>query len=145
MTKHSQLTEFITALAEVRNIFRDIHICMERKESFSKVSTDVIPFSGRASQANSKKTSINITTSGELLNWKDINKKAFGVSLLICYADEKWTLECEYGWSGQEVGWDPIEEIIFEYETADELVSNFRLMAIGFKSSVLDYLSKNFL
>jgi uncharacterized protein YfiM (DUF2279 family) len=141
MSAYEETLEFMDALAEVRDILRDIHIFMERSGDFSGVSTSLLPFSGQGSFESSRRTSLNFSIDGELKSWVDANRKAIGFSLVVSHFEGKWTLDSEYGWSGQDVGWDPIGSSSSVYETARDLIVDLSAVAMGLRSSALEFLS----
>lgn len=141
MNDHSEVLDLIAALAAAREIFREIHIFMEETNLFSDVSTAMIPFSSHSSIFDSRRMSINFAINGELKAWVDHNKKAFGLSLVLCHSDGQWSLESGYGWSGQEVGWDPIQSSDMVFATTCEMIASIEVFAINLRSSGLEFMS----
>ncbi|WP_153019123.1 hypothetical protein [Lysobacter capsici] len=134
----------MNSLAEVSSVLRGIHLFMEQSGRFSDITNTLIPSLSHSLIENSVRTVLNFSIDGELVGWVDKNKKAFGTSLVIGHFEGQWFLECEYGWSGQEVGWDPVSSSDFVYPTSRDLMVDVKAVAEKFRSSVLSFLAEKF-
>ena len=109
-TLDNGILNFLTVLAHVRRMFRQIHILAEKTKLFRRVTTTVNPFTTANAEGYADQgTTIQLSLEAELLEPPSPDRKAFGASLLLRHNCDVWVLEAEIGWSGQEVGWDPVD------------------------------------
>ena len=116
------ILRFLAFLAEVRSMFRQVHLFAEKSNAFRAVSTDVIPFRGEESDYAQDGVTISIALNAELRAPIDSEKKALGFSLLLRHVQTGWIAEAEIGWSGEMVGWDSFDSREAKAASIEEVV-----------------------
>ncbi|MDC8011196.1 hypothetical protein [Tahibacter soli] len=138
---NDDICEFIEATARTLAIFRKNADALREDSRFKNVTTALIPWTNTSSFTEQKTTSLNFTIDADLLRWTNINKKAVSACVVICCTEGRWRLECEYGWSGQEIGFDQVEDETIEYDTADSLVEDLEGRSIALLRSFEAFLA----
>lgn len=128
---NDDICKFIDAAARTLAIFREAAAVLREGRRFENVTTALIPWTDTNPFTELKTTSLNFSVDADLLRWTDINKKAVSACIVICCTEGRWRLECEYGWSGQEIGFDQVEDETIEYDTADSLVEDLEGRSIA--------------
>ena len=108
MNSNVTILNFLTFLAEIRSMFRKMHLFAEQSNLLQSVSTTVIPFKGEPSDYADDGVTLSVALNAELLKPVDCEKKALGAALLLRHTAGFWLAEAEVGWTGEKVGWDPI-------------------------------------
>jgi hypothetical protein len=109
MNSTELILKFLTFLARVRAMFRQVHLFAENSPALHTVSTMVIPFKGEPSDYADDGVTISIALNAELRKPVDSEKKAIGMSLLLRHSGGRWHAESEVGWTGEKIGWDPFD------------------------------------
>ncbi len=133
------MVSFIRILAAARAEMRRIHIFMEQSGDFSAVQSEMSPFSGHSPFSGQEQLSLSFSVNGDLKRWIDPEKRGFGAELVVNHECGKWTLEAEYGWAGQDIGWAPVASQAAEFESSEPLLEclvpwaeRLRIEVIGF-------------
>ncbi len=127
-------------LAETEAVFRGVHIVCERNLAFRAVSTSVIPFKAKPSDYADEGVTIEIALNAELRYPCAPERKAIGMSLLLRHSGNYWIAEAEVGWSGVQIGWDPLHSKEAVAESIEDIMDKISPMvewvANQFKSEV---------
>jgi hypothetical protein len=127
------LLKFIQMLANIRKLFRLVHINIEKSFKVNNVETNVSPFEDEHGDLD-EKVSISIFLDAELKQHINPERQSFVVSLTIRHYKQSWVAEGEIGWSGISVGWD--NYIDREYHTQD--INEFFIGLPNFVSELLN-------
>lgn len=105
------ILRFMGFLATMRSMFRTEHLFAEKHSALRDVSTMVIPFQSESIGGDyaEEGVTLQIALNAELVSPLDDDRKALGMSLLIRRCTNEWIFEAEIGWTGREVGWDPLD------------------------------------
>jgi hypothetical protein len=90
-------------------MFRQVHLFAEAVPELRAVSTMVMSFEGETSDYADSGVTISVALNAELRDPINPEKKALGMSLLLRHSGEMWLVEAEVGWTGEQIGWDPLE------------------------------------
>ncbi|MEI6218798.1 MAG: hypothetical protein WCP86_07845 [bacterium] len=123
MNSTELIITFLTFLAGVRAMFRQVHLFAEGSPALHNVSTVVIPFKGESSGYADDGVTISIALNAELRKPADSEKKAIGISLLLRHIDGRWHAESEVGWTGEKVGWDPLDSKEVQAVSIEEIIN----------------------
>ncbi|MES2570129.1 MAG: hypothetical protein V4710_08745 [Verrucomicrobiota bacterium] len=123
MNSTERILNFLTFLAEVRAMFRQVHLFAENNPALHAVSTMVIPFKGEPSDYADDGVTLSIALNAELRKPSGSEKKAIGMSILLRHAGGRWHAECGVGWTGEQVGWDPVDSKEVQAVSIDEISS----------------------
>jgi hypothetical protein len=114
--------QFIAFLAQVRAMFRQVHLLAEKDPLLRSVSTSVIPFKTEPSDYADTGVIITLALNAELTMPADSERKALGMSLLLRHSNGLWVAESEVGWTGQMVGWDPFDATEVQADSIEEVI-----------------------
>lgn len=123
MNTTQTILRFIEFLAQVSASFNKVAIFAENQTSLHTVTTRVSPFKGESSEYAEEGATIAVFLNAELRAPVDSEKKALGMSLLLRHTAGLWVAEAEVGWSGEMVGWDPIESKESRATSIEELMN----------------------
>jgi len=123
MNSTELILKFLTFLAEVRAMFRQVHLFAENSPALHAVTTMVIPFKTEPSDYADDGVTISIASNAELRRPADSEKKAIGMSLLLRHTGGGWHAEIEVGWTGEKVGWDPFDSKEVRAVSIEEIIT----------------------
>jgi hypothetical protein len=128
MSSTETILQFLTFLADVQAIFRDVHLRAQKNGALRDVSTKVIPFRCSPSAYADGGVTISVALNAELLQPSDSEKKAMGMSLLLRHTGGMWVAEAEVGWTGEMVGWDQFDAQEAQYPSIEEMILQVPLL-----------------
>jgi hypothetical protein len=115
---------FIAFLSDVRSMFRQTHLFVEKERAIRDVSTLIEPFKGEESQYADCGVTLSIALNANLRNPPNLERRALGMSLLIRRSSGTWIAEAEVGWSGNAVGWDPFASRKIQSTALEDVIAN---------------------
>jgi len=114
--------KFLAFLAQVRTMFRQVHLFAEKIPALQTVSTTVIPFESQQSDYADAGVTISVALNAEVRVPVDSEKKALGMCLLLRHTGGLWLAEAEVGWTGEKVGWDPFDSKEARATSVEEII-----------------------
>src|SRR5438876_533226 len=115
------VVRFLIFLANVRTMFRQVHLFAEGIPALQTVSTTVIPFKSEPTEYAEYGVTLSIALNAELSRPADEEKMAIGMSLLIRRSANVWIAEAEVGWTGKTIGWDPFASKDMRVSSIEEI------------------------
>ena len=122
MDPNEIILRFLVYLADVRSMFRQVHLVAEKNSAFRVVSTEIIPFKGAPSDYAQDGVTLSVALNAELRKPINSEERALGFSLLLRYAQSRWIIEAEVGWNGETVGWDSLDSREMQASSIEELI-----------------------
>jgi|ERR1043166_7410955 hypothetical protein len=122
-TQDDYLLEFIGILATLHKELVELCITTSKHPLIRETVRSVIPVKSQSSEDYADKgVLISLAVNAKLLEPKNRDKTALGVSLLLRRPLGVWVAEAEVGWTGASIGWDV-------FDSREKRAEQFSLLA----------------
>ena len=123
MSASEVVLRFVGFLAVVRSMFRQTHLFAEKQRSLQSVSTSVEPFKVEDSAYADEGVTLTLALNANLRKPPSSERQAVGMTLLLRRREGRWIAEAEVGWTGRDVGWDPLASKEIECASPEDLMA----------------------